>query len=34
VIVALAILAALVLAALLLLSTNEGLVRCRDKIGT
>jgi hypothetical protein len=27
------ILAAVVLAAFLLLSTNEGLVRCRDKIG-
>jgi hypothetical protein len=34
VIVALIILAALVLAGLLLLSTNEGLVRCRDTVGT
>jgi hypothetical protein len=34
VIVALVILAALVLAGLLLLSTNEGLVRCRDTVGT
>jgi len=33
-IVALVILAALVLAALLLLSGNEGLVGCRDKVGT
>jgi hypothetical protein len=32
-IVAIVILAALVLAALLLFSSNEGLVRCRDKIG-
>jgi hypothetical protein len=33
VIVVLIILAGLFLAAVLLLSTNEGLVRCRDKLG-
>jgi hypothetical protein len=33
VIVALIILAGVFLAAVFLLSTNEGLVRCRDKLG-